>query len=330
MEYVREQFKNPIVTGVIGLVVGLVLGLVVLGWWLFPVEWTDADASKLRADLREDYIRMAIDSFALNPDVGQALKRWENLGASANEALAAVELNPGAQTSDAIAGYRAVTQAGTPPTGEAGETPAADGGGLGSLLPLLCFVVVLLGVAFGGVLYLRSRSAGAGGSGAMTSIERSAQVSREVARTDYSADPPVGQFMTTYMLGDDLFDDSFSIDSPTGEFLGECGAGISDTLERVDPKRVSAFEVWLFDKNDIQTVTKVLMSKNSFGDGEAKQRLATKGQPVLARPGEQVELETQTLRMVARVVDMTYGEGPFPPESYFDRITLELAIWPKG
>jgi hypothetical protein len=42
-------------------------------------------------------------------------------------------------------------------------------------------------------------------------------------------EPPVVQFMTTYMLGDDLYDDSFSIDAPTGEFLGECGVGISET-----------------------------------------------------------------------------------------------------
>ena len=48
--------------------------------------------------------------------------------------------------------------------------------------------------------------------------------------------------MTTYMIGDDLYDDSFSIDSPSGEFLGECGVGISDTIGVGDPKKVTALK----------------------------------------------------------------------------------------
>jgi hypothetical protein len=44
---------------------------------------------------------------------------------------------------------------------------------------------------------------------------------------------------------------------------GECGVGISETIGVGDPKKVTAFEVWLFDKNDIQTVTKVLMSAHA-------------------------------------------------------------------
>jgi hypothetical protein len=33
--------------------------------------------------------------------------------------------------------------------------------------------------------------------------------------------------------------------------------------------------------------------------------------------------------MVARVVNMGYGEGAMPSESYFDNLLLELAIWQK-
>ena len=76
----------------------------------------------------------------------------------------------------------------------------------------------------------------------------------------------IAQFMTSYNLGDDLYDDTFSIDATNGEFLGECGAGISDTIGVGDPKKISAFEVWLFDKNDIQTVTKVIMSSAVYND----------------------------------------------------------------
>ena len=66
--------------------------------------------------------------------------------------------------------------------------------------------------------------------------------------------------MTTYVLGDDLYDESFSIDTASGDFLGEYGVGVSETIGVGEPKKVTALEIWLFDKNDIKTATKVLMS----------------------------------------------------------------------
>ena len=139
----------------------------------------------------------------------------------------------------------------------------------------------------------------------------------------------MAQFMASYKLGDDLFDDSFSIDSQAGEFLGECGVGISDTIGVGDPKKVSAFEVWLFDKNDIQTVTKVLMSAHALTDAGIRQKLETKGEPVATEPGNQTVLETATLKLVARIVDMTYGQGALPEASFFESLILELAVWAK-
>lgn len=140
---------------------------------------------------------------------------------------------------------------------------------------------------------------------------------------------PVAHFMTSYAIGDDLYDDSFSIDAPNGAFLGECGVGISDTIGVGDPKKVTAFEVWLFDKNDIQTVTKVLMSAHAMNDSAIKQRLASKGEPVLLEPGQQFLLETATLQLEARVIEMVYGLGALPAGSFIERLTLELSVWPK-
>jgi hypothetical protein len=143
------------------------------------------------------------------------------------------------------------------------------------------------------------------------------------------AGEPVAHFMTSYLIGDDLYDDSFSIDAPNGAFLGECGVGISDTIGVGDPKKVTAFEVWLFDKNDIQTVTKVLMSTHAMGDSSIKQRLASKGEPVLLEPGKQILLETATLQLEAKVIEMVYGQGALPTGSFIERLTLELSVWPK-
>jgi len=143
------------------------------------------------------------------------------------------------------------------------------------------------------------------------------------------SEAPVAHFMTSYIIGDDLYDDSFSIDAPNGTFLGECGVGISDTIGVGDPKKVTAFEVWLFDKNDIQTVTKVLMSTHAMNDAAIKQRLASKGEPTLLEPGQQILLETATLQLEAKVVEMVYGQGALPAGSFIERLTLELSVWPK-
>jgi hypothetical protein len=139
----------------------------------------------------------------------------------------------------------------------------------------------------------------------------------------------MAQFMSSYQLSDDLFDESFSIDSPAGEFLGECGVSISETIGVGEPKKSTALEVWVFDKNDIQTVTKVIMSAHAFADAAIRQRLEAKGEPFLAEKGGQAVLETATLRLVARIVDMAYGEGALPEGSFFEKLILELAIWQK-
>jgi len=140
---------------------------------------------------------------------------------------------------------------------------------------------------------------------------------------------PTGQYMSTYILGDDLYDDSFSIETATNEFLGETGAGISKTIGVGDPKKVTATEVWVFDKNDIRTVTKVLMSEHAYNDEAIRAELASKGEAVLVKAGSIVLLETQTLTVQARVVDLAYGSGALPTNSFFERLTVEISAWPK-
>ncbi len=71
------------------------------------------------------------------------------------------------------------------------------------------------------------------------------------------------------------------------------------------------------------------MSSHTFRDDAARERLSAKGEPVLSSPGVETVLETETLQMVARVVEMQYGEGALPEESFFERVTLELAVWSK-
>lgn len=144
-----------------------------------------------------------------------------------------------------------------------------------------------------------------------------------------NGEKPIAQFMSSYMFGDDRYDESFTFDAPNGAFLGECGISISDLIGVGEPKKISAFDIWLFDKNDIQTVTKVIMSKHAFNDPAIRQRLEIRGEPILAEPGKLFRLETATLRMEGRIVDVSYGDLPLPEDSYFQRNTIELAVYRK-
>lgn len=320
--------RQPRMQLAIAFIVGLLIGLVALGWWLFPVQWENASVQELRADLQEDYMRMLIDSYNLRQDDEVANRRITELGESAVEALNAVAANPADQSELAITRFQillGITDQ------EVASEDRADPGSIfdtPSLLLTMCAITGVLGLALGIIYYVRRRQSesGAGLFARSKARESSAEGADSAALGD---SPPLSQWMTTYLLGDDLFDDSFSIDSATGEFLGECGVGIAETIGVGDPKRVSAFEIWLFDKNDIQTITKVLLSNHTFLDDAARERLSAKGEPLLAAPGAEAVLETETLQMVARVVDMDYGEGALPEESFFERITLELAVWSK-
>lgn len=352
MDKIQDYLKSPLITAGIGFLVGLIIGLPILGWGLMPVKWTDADQSYLRADIQDDYFCMTIHSFMITGDSIQAKNRLEGLGQVSEEKLN--NLAPGdcglsdtdiAQFKTAL-GMAMVEQPGEIAAPEGEEQPGEEavlpeeeeveegkksGFNLFILVGALCGVTLLIGAALVYIFFLRKKD-GAAVPERVRPLPQTDDEDFQAEEQEYSApdqDIPITQFMSTYVAGDDLFDDSFSIDSPSGEFLGECGVGISETIGVGDPKKVTAFEVWLFDKNDIQTVTKVLMSQHAFEDGAVASRLASKGEPILLEPGGRLYLETATLVLEARVVDMNYGQGALPENSFFDRLTLELAIWPK-
>jgi len=84
MEKLRELFnkliEKPLYTAIAGFVIGLIIGLPILGWWLWPVKWKDADASFLRQDLKDQYLCMVVDSYSVNNDARLAASRIDSLG----------------------------------------------------------------------------------------------------------------------------------------------------------------------------------------------------------------------------------------------------------
>jgi len=332
MMKILEYLKKPVIAAVLAGVGGILLGLI-WGWVIQPVEWKDAPPSLLNAGYQEQYLRMAIDSFGVNGDTQLAIQRYQELDSAGSALLKTIQTNPGKQNPVTIMNFsnlvQPVSAIGTPtPSG----TPATPGRSsrLVSYGIIVFAILAVGGVGFALYKFLGPWLSRRGGEA--TPAQQADRLSKQTEITDYASrgeEAPIAQFVTTYVLGDDLFDDSFGIDSPSGEFLGECGVGISETIGVGDPKKVTAFEVWLFDKNDIQTVTKVLMSSHAYNDVATLQRLEAKGEPILVEAGKQFVLETAALQLMATVSDVEYGQGALPDSSYFERVTLELAIWPK-
>ncbi len=329
-------FKAPSVL-VTGLIIGLLLGMLI-GWaplsWLAPsFQWTDAAPVDLSSKFgyQQQYLSMVAERYAQNPtmsdkDVLLLLgERWTTRDAATAVEKMAKDPNY-ARYQVQLAGLDSRLKAMSPP--ETGKPRSGLSSPQICLLGLL-FLVILVG---GGLLLWRRMAGGgtvAGEPGVISPVER-ARASQAVVPTEWTGEleKPVSQFVTTYEMGDDRYDMSFAIESGP-DFLGECGVAISETVGMPDPKKVTALEVWLFDKNDVRTITKVLMSDHCFGDDMLRSKLAPKGEAVLIGPNQSVMLDTQTLRLRVRVIELEYGMGELPPQSFFNRVKLELAAWPR-
>jgi hypothetical protein len=293
------------------------------------VQWTNATPEVLRDDLQKDYLRMVIDSYNRTGDQNLAMQRWNTLGEAGGRVFGELQADPGNTNPADIQNFGILVQSNTGApinTGSLGEATSP----LGNAIVYASIAIIIILVAIGGLYLWRLLRKS---SGPVTAVMQAAEASRQAERTDFQSlglAPPITQTMTTYVLGDDLYDESFSIDTGGGEFLGEYGVGVSETVGVGEPKKVAALEVWLFDKNDIKTATKVLMSEHAYNDPNIRARLEPKGELIVVKPQEQVLLETATLQLLATVVDMEYGVGAAPQKSYFERITLELAVWPRN
>jgi len=331
LQVLEVYVKKPAVAATLGAIAGLIVGLII-GWGIWPVQWTDATPEVLRADLQADYMRMAIDSFRVNGNQPLAVQRWDDLGEAAPQAFTTVAQDPQGLDPVAIANYQQVITSARGAIEPGAESQPEEGGLSTSAIVISVAGILILAVVVFGAFYLLRNVFRVKPRGEASAAMQAADVNRQAERTDFQSlglAPPITQTMTTYVMGDDLYDESFSIDTQSGDFLGEYGVGVSETIGVGDPKKVTALEVWLFDKNDIKTATTVLMSAHAFNDPELRSRLEAKGELVMLEPQGQIVLETATLQLLVTVNDLEYGDGALPPESYFDRVTLELAIWPK-
>jgi hypothetical protein len=319
----------------IGLVVGLVLGLflgMLLFWGLFPVQWTDAHSYDLSPDDKADYMALVADAYKLDKDPARAsdyLANW-TMEEKQQAVAGAIEMYESEGRPDKVQDVQDLSLVLGIGTGAEPPGPTEEPPGLFERLriPCLVFFIVLLILVLGWI-GLRQATRRRAAAPSAVPVARPVAPVPQVEEWEGVGQPPLGHFFTTYQLGEDTYDESFSIETPMNEFLGECGVGISETVGVGDPDKVTAFEVWLFDKSDIRTVTKVLMSEYAYHDDSLRAKLASKGEAVLARPGSPFTLETSGLQVRIDVTELVYGDGELPPKSFFSKLTVELVAMAK-
>lgn len=336
---IRAWLESNVLAGTaIAFVVGLVVGWLALGWWLFPVRWVNAPPADLQPNYKEHYVAMVADSYALNGNLKWAKARVatfqeEELAQIMGKLVSdyTVSNQPmEAQRVQTLARALGVTlvAVGTPvavaPQPTATPQPLATRppapGQAPSLGQRLRFI---------GGIFLLSLLIVVGGILAFVWLTRTREArSKEAGGPRWRGGGQVvlGHPVTAaYSLGDEGYRESFLIYDEVGELLGECGLRISEVISKEEPTRVAAFNVWLFDKREVRTVTKVLASEHVYEDEAMRARLEPTGEVVLAERGRIIPLETAWLRLEAEVVDFAYGiNGSVPAHSYFDRLTVEL------
>ncbi len=329
------KYKIPIF-----LTVGLILGLII-AWGIWPAEFKNGTPGHLRADYQTYYLNWAAEEYARTEDIN---KIQQMLGLD-------IEKNPWIENPKAFEEAINLAIAQNPEHATAleqmkqeidmfmGVGAEEEGKGEGiSIFTIFGYLIVVLAIVAAGLFLISRISAGK---------QQERQVAKPVAPEKKSGipgaglmeetppplveegeEPPLKSFTTTYVLGDDFFDPSFSIEMGN-EFLGECGVGISETIGPGDPKKVTALEAWLFDKSDIRTVTTVLASEYAMQDEDLLAKLEPKGEVEEIRPGMEVTLETTALRVSATIKEVEYAQGDLPDKSFYQRVSVELRAWVK-
>ena len=335
--------RQTILIVVLAFVVGLLWA-----YMISPTIYYDGDPSQLEQGWQNEWVRLLADRY-------QAVASNSSPGAEFEQSminlLSAVDDPLGIVDSQGIgdAGFRQLAEQAQPVSKSPPPRPSLMGNLSPFLVGSIVLIVVSVIIALVGRLLiypnliepvvLRMRGGvAASDESTLRTIDAMRAARAAEAKAKESAAPvdaelgePVVRKMSVYLKGRGQYDDSFEIEDSNDMFLGECGAAIAETIGEGDPAKVTAVEVWLFDKEDfVRTMTGVFATEHAYNDPAIRSKLETKGDITLMRPGAEILLETNTLRMKATVVDMAYGEGPLPPNSFLENSTIEVAVWKKA
>ncbi len=338
--------------------VGLLIGWLVIGWWIWPVTWANALPIDLSPEYRQTYVIGIAYVFQATGDVERARREMETLGGGTEQRRVLEEVLAAASPADRDALIELERALPLPLLPRSSMPTGGESSWLLLLLGLLLgmFLIGLGAAAFflvkSGGIFVRipewARSPVSSPPPGPASpvkpvidvVPRTEAVAEEI-RPKEERKPlaperelrfreKLGSFTPTFRRGIEEYTENFDLAAPDGsEYEGDCGMGISETLEG-DDDRVTALEVWLFDKSDIRTQTYVLASEYAHGDPALRTRLSSHGPEVPARPGETFTIESKSLVLLGKVLSVTYADEGEPPQSVFEEVKVSLEVYRKG
>ena len=353
-----SPLRPLIVGGLVGLVIGLAIGLF-YAWNISPVTYAGgAFPHELSENFQKAYVGAVAEAYLANRDANKASARLSTFSEQQRVALLAsveadfrsnnlineangvadlakqLQAQEGWSAEAVSAGLsaggaspefaQALGQVAQPvPEGQqpsAGQEAAASGGGgAGNIIRIFLWVVlVVLVIAIAFILLTRIK----------INRKPAPTLSPELQAWDGSGPQPLRQWVGTFSYGQDNYDESFTVETTESDFLGECGMGILEGFSGGSPKRVMAFDVWLFDKTDIRTVSMPIMSKYAFDDDNLRAKLPPDATPILAADGQAFDIETTALIVKAKIEEISYGDEP-PEMSYFTNLKVSLTAYLK-
>jgi hypothetical protein len=345
--------------GLVGLLLGLAIGLF-YAWSINPVTYAGGSfPNELTDSYQQTYTGAVAEAYLTNRDANKAAARLTTFSAEEkvallasseadfrnnnliNEANGVADLATQLQaqegwTAEAIsAGLSAggaspefaqalgqvaqPTPGGQPPAAQEPADPESSSvaGNIARIFLWVLLVVLVIAIVF--ILLTRIK---------INRRSSSPVLSPELQAWDGSGPQPLRQWVGTFSFGQDNYDESFTVETPESDFLGECGMGILEGFSGGSPRRVMAFDVWLFDKTDIRTVSMPIMSKYAFEDDNLRAKLPSDATPILAAEGQTFDIETTALIVNAKIEEISYGDEP-PEMSYFTNLKVSLTAYLK-
>lgn len=342
--------RQMIVVGCIGVVVGLLIGWLAIGWWLWPVQWTNALPMDLAPEYRHRYVAGVALMLEMTGNRDYARQGMEGFGSALEQRQAVLEAqaNMPAELWPALQRLEAILPGAAEAPSEAAATSRSW------WWPVVVVGIVAL-VGVGGAYWWTQRSRGAlpgapqaveqpssFGQGAMPGAD-SGVVATHVEPTslpsgaqpgprpiDVGRSTLLAQLEATFENVIQDYNESFNLTYPDGQtYAGDCGLGIVETMEP-HGDQVTALEMWLFDKTDIRTYNYILASRHAFQDPERRERYEKRGQVTVAEPGQVCLIESKALQLRGRIKDVEYVEDPdLPEQSVFKQVRVELEVYLK-
>jgi hypothetical protein len=139
----------------------------------------------------------------------------------------------------------------------------------------------------------------------------------------------ISTYETHFRLGDDNLDDGHPINGSMGELIGECGVTGLERIGLDSPHKWVALSIWVFDKNDFQSTTKVLMTDYAYNDAVMTDKVKNRGASLLARNGA-FDIVTSTMRVDVEVSALDFGAIGSEPSGFFENLQLRFKVYRKA